>query len=94
MLVTLIIFSLQILFLNIRNQINVAMCKVSGYNINAGMLTNNFKETVRNFVVNVEAYTFMNIVKVTSAYWKNMLSEVLAMVKQLGIPSFFDIIVC
>ena len=70
------------------------MCKVSGYNINAGMLTNNFKETVRNFVVNVEAYTFMNIVKVTSAYWKNMLSEVLAMVKQLGIPSFFDIIVC
>lgn len=74
---------------NLRNQINVAMRKVSGSNINAGMLTDNFKERVRNFVVNEDAYTFMNTVKGLPAYWKNMLSDVLAMVKQLGIPSFF-----
>ena len=68
---------------NLRNQINVAMRKVSGSNINAGMLTDNFKERVRNFVANEEAYTFMNTVKGSPAYWKNMLSDVLAMVKQI-----------
>ena len=79
---------------NLRNQINVAMRKVSGSNINAGMLTDNFKERVRNFVANEEAYTFMNTVKGSPAYWKNMLSDVLAMVKQLGIPSFFLTLSC
>ena len=52
------------------------------------MLTENFKVRVRNFVVNDKAYTFMNNVKGSPAYWNNMLSDVLAMVKQLGI-SFF-----
>ena len=74
--------------LYLRNQINVAICKVSGSNV--GMLTDDFKERVRNFVVNDKAFmnTFMNNVKGSPAYWKNMLSDVLTMVKQLGI-SFF-----
>ena len=79
---------------NLRNQMNIAMRKVSGKNISAGMLSSNFKETVKNFVVNEEAYTFMNSVKGSAAYWKNMLSDVLAMVKQLGIPSFFMTLSC
>ena len=77
--------------LYLRNQINVAICKVSGSNINVGILTDDFKQRVRNFVVNDKAYTFRNNVKGSPAYWKNMLSDVLAMVKQLGISFFLTL---
>jgi len=80
--------------INLRNSINVAMQKVSGQNFTAGMFTNNFRETVKSFVVNDEAYSFMNNVKGSPAYWKHMLSDVLAMVKQLGLPSFFLTLSC
>ncbi|XP_066911415.1 uncharacterized protein [Clytia hemisphaerica] len=79
---------------NLQNQMNVAMRKVSGRNISAGMLSSNFKEAVKNFVVSEEAYSFMNTVKGSAAYWKSMLSDVLAMVKQLGMPSFFMTLSC
>ena len=55
------------------------------------MLTDNFKERVRNFVVNDKAYTFMNNVKGSPAYWKNMLSDVLAMAKQLRVSFFLTL---
>ena len=64
------------------------------FQVPISMLTNNFKERVRNFVANEEAYTFMNTVKGSPAYWKNMLSDVLAMVKQLGIPYFLLTLSC
>jgi len=34
-----------------------------------------------------EGYRLMSSIKGSPAYWKNMLSDVMAMVKQLGIPS-------
>ena len=36
----------------------------------------------------------MSSVKVTPAYWKQFLFEVLAMVKQLGIPIYFLTLSC
>ena len=36
----------------------------------------------------------MNSVKVTPAYWKQFLYDVLAMVKQLGIPTYFLTLPC
>ena len=36
----------------------------------------------------------MSSIKGTPAYWKNFLFEVLAMVKQLGIPAFFMTLSC
>ena len=36
----------------------------------------------------------MNIVKGTPAYWQRFLFEVLAMVKQLGLPTFFLTLKC
>ena len=58
------------------------------------MFSNNFKEAIKQFVASDQAYRFMNSVKGTPAYWKNMLSDVLAMVKQLGLPSFFLTLSC
>lgn len=58
------------------------------------MLSQNFKETVKQFVANDKAFSFMSSVKGTPAYWKKFLQEVLAMVKQLGPPTFFLTLSC
>ena len=51
-------------------------------------------EAIREYVENDQAFTFMNSIKGTPAYWKKFKSEVLAMVKQLGVPTFFLTLSC
>ena len=81
--------------LNLNGRVNIATQKVKSGQLTAGMLSRNVKESVKSFVANGEAYSFMNTVKGTPAYWKRFLFEVLAMVKQLGLPIFFyDIVMC
>jgi len=77
--------------LHLRNQINIAMKKVSGENLTARMLSQNsiFKETVKGFIANDRAFSFTSSVKGTPACWKRFLQEVLVMVKQLGPPTLF-----
>ena len=58
------------------------------------MLSSNFKATVQQFIAQDKAYSFMSSIKGTPAYWKKNLFEVLAMVKQLGIPTFFMTLSC
>ena len=70
------------------------MQKVCSNQLTAGMLSGNFKETVQSFVANNEAYSFMSTIKGTPAYWKKILFEVLAMVKQIGLPTFFMTLSC
>ncbi|XP_066912801.1 uncharacterized protein [Clytia hemisphaerica] len=79
---------------SLTSQINVAMRKVAASNLNAGMLSQNFKETVKQFIANDKAFAFMSTVKGTPAYWKKFQQEVLAMVKQLGPPTFFLTLSC
>ena len=74
--------------LNLNGQINIAMKKTCTNQLNAGMLSNNFSNTVKAFIAKDEGYGFMTTIKGTPAYWKKFLSEVLAMVKQLGLPTF------
>ena len=80
--------------LNLNSKVNIAMKKVKTGQLTAGMLSRNFKESVKSFVANDEAYSFMNTMKGTPAYWKRFLFEVLAMVKQLGVPTFFMTLSC
>ena len=66
------------------------MRKVSGVSLNAGVLNNScFHETVKQWVSNDQAFRFMSSIKGTPSYWKKIKAEVLAMVKQLGVPTFF-----
>ena len=58
------------------------------------MLSNNFSETVKSFIAKDEGFNFMNSVKGTPAYWKKILFEVMAMVKQLGLQTFFVTLSC
>ncbi|XP_066935952.1 uncharacterized protein [Clytia hemisphaerica] len=80
--------------LNLNNSINTALKKIQTEGLTAGNLSQNFKETVSNLVANDNAYSFMNNLKGTPAYWKRFLYEVLAMVKQLGLPTFFHTLSC
>ena len=70
------------------------MQKVKSSRLNAGILSNNFKDTVKHFITSDDAFSFMNSIKGTPAYWKKLLCEVLAMVKQLGFPTFFLTLSC
>ena len=81
--------------LNLNSQINIAMKKMCTNQLTAGMLSNNFCDTVKSFIAKDEGYySFMSPIKGTPAYWKKFLSEVLAMVKQLGLPTFFMTLSC
>ena len=80
--------------LNLNSQINIAMKKVSSNSLTAGMLSNNFSETIKSFIAKDEGFNFMNPIKGTPAYWKRFLFEVLAMVKQLGLPTYFMTLSC
>ena len=70
------------------------MKKVCTTQLTAGVLSNNFSETVKSFIAKDKGFNFMNSVKGTPAYWKKFLFEVLAMVKQLGLPTFFMTLSC
>ena len=74
--------------MKLNSQINIAMQKVKTNRLTAGMLSDNFEGTVRSLIANDSAFSFMDTIKGTPAYWKRFLWEVLAMVKQLGLPTF------
>ena len=46
------------------------------------------------FIAQNKAYSFTNLIKGAPAYWKKFLHEVLAMVKQVGSPTFFMTLPC
>ena len=90
-----IFYALSVMLqLNLNSQINIAMKKVCTSQLTAGMLSSNFSDTVKSFIAKDEGFSFMNSVKGTPAYWKKFLFEVLAMVKQLGLPTFFMTLSC
>ena len=80
--------------LNLNSRINIAMQKIKADGLTAGMLLSGFKERVQSLIAHDDAFTFMNTLKGTPAYWKRFLFEVLAMVKQLGLPTFFMTLSC
>ncbi|XP_057316777.1 uncharacterized protein LOC130657796 [Hydractinia symbiolongicarpus] len=80
--------------LNMSSQINIAVKKVKTDSLTAGMLSKNFSETVQSCIAEDKGFQFMSPIKGTPAYWKRFLSEVPAMVKQLGLPTFFMTLSC
>ena len=62
--------------------------------LTVGMLSKHFKKRVQEFIAKDKALSFMSSIKGTPAYWKKKLHQVLAMVKQLGTPTFFLTLSC
>ena len=69
-------------------QINIAMRKVATTNLTAGMLSRNFKETAA-FHSFRSSIWFHEYHKGTPKYWKKFLHDVLAMVRQMSLPTSF-----
>ena len=55
----------------------------------AEILSNDFSETFQTLVAKGKASRFMKSIKCTPADWKKFPHEILAIVKQLGLPIFF-----
>ena len=62
--------------------------------ITADTVNQNYKESVKRLLSSKNAYSFMSSVKGTPVYWKQFLFEVLAMVKQIGIRTYFLTLSC
>ena len=58
------------------------------------MVQLNHTETIKSLIANDEAFNFMNTLKRTPAYWNRFQVEVLAIIKQLGLPTFFITLSC
>ena len=72
-----------------RSSINFAMRKIEPVTLTAGTVKSNFKETIERFVARNNAFLFLSSVKETPAYWKYFFCDVLTMLKELGIPTYF-----
>ena len=70
------------------------MQKIKSNNLTACILSQNYTERIKLLIANDEAFNFMNTLKRTLAYWKRFQLEVLAMIKQLGLPTFFITFSC
>ena len=77
-----------------RSSINFAIRKINPVTLTAGTNKSNFKETIERFVATNNAFSFMSSVKGTPAYWKIFFYDVLAMLKELGIPTYFVKLSC
>ena len=49
---------------------------------------------MQEFIAKDKGFSFMSTIKGTPAYWEKFLHQVLAMVKQLGTPTFFLTLLC
>ena len=77
---------------SIQDQIRIAFRKVKGRKVNgkqitAGLLTNN--EQISQLIQSDQAFKFMKNVRGSPAYWQRVFYDVLAMVRQLGCPTWF-----
>ena len=71
---------------HLRSSINFAMHKIKSGTLTARTVKNNFKGTIERFVASVNAFSFMSSVKRNTKILEKVLYDVLAIVKQLGIP--------
>lgn len=74
--------------MQISDQINIAMTKMVKTSLTAYMLSRN-EETLYQFVASDKAFTFVNTIKKAPAYWRKFFLEVLPMIKELGLSTFF-----
>lgn len=72
----------------VSDSINIALKKVHGQSLTASQLRNNPQNLV-NLICQNQAYLFLRQIPGTPPYWQKFMYEVIAMVKQLGIPTWF-----
>ena len=69
------------------------MKKVHGQFVTASQIQSNV-QTLQNLICKDQAYLFLRQIPGTPPYWQRFIYEVVAMVKQLGIPTWFMTLSC
>ena len=77
----------------VSDSINIALSKVHGQHLTASHIRSN-SESLQNLVCQDQAYLFLRQIPGTPLYWQQFMYEVVAMVKQLGIPTWFMTLSC
>ena len=77
----------------ISDSINIALKKVHGQSITASQLKANM-QILQNLICQDQAFLFLRQIPGTPPYWQKFMFEVVAMVKQLGIPTWFMTLSC
>ena len=80
--------------LNLKNHIKIVIHKACTDKLTAGMFSGDFKEKLREYIATDQALSFMTCIKETPVYWQKYVFDVLTMVTQLGIPTFFLTLSC
>ena len=77
----------------ISEQINIALKKVCGQRVTASQLKSN-PQMLQNLICQEQAYLFLQQIRGSPPYWQKFMYEILGMVKQLGIPTWFMTLSC
>ena len=77
----------------VSDSINIALTKVHGQPVTASHLRSNL-QSLQQLICQDQAYLFLRQIPGTPPYWQKFMYEVVAMVKQLGIPSWFMTLSC
>ena len=77
----------------VSDSINIALKKIHSQPISASQLRSN-AQSVQNLICQDQAYLFLRQIPGTPPYWQKFMYEVVAMVKQLGIPTWFMTLSC
>ena len=77
----------------VSDSINIALKKVHGQSVTASQLRDN-PQRLTNLICQDQAYLFLRQIPGTPPYWQKFMYEVIAMVKQLGIPTWFMTLSC
>ena len=77
----------------VSDSINIALKKVHGQSITALQVRSN-NQILQNLISQDQAYLFLRQIPGSPPYWQKFMYEVVAMVKQLGIPTWFMTLSC
>ena len=77
----------------VSDSINVALKKIHGQSLTASQIRSD-AQSLQNLICQDQAYLFFRQIPGTPPYWQKFMYEVVAMVKQLGIPTWFMTLSC
>ena len=77
----------------VSDYINIALKKVHGQRITASQVRSDVNQ-LKGLICQDQAYLFLRVLPGTPPYWQKFMYEVVAIVKQLGIPTWFMTLSC
>ena len=77
----------------VSDSINIALKKLHGQALTASQFRSN-EQCVKNLIFKDQAYLFLRGIPGSPPYWQKFMYEVIAMVQQLGVPTWFLTLSC